>query len=223
MNNTTKDLIKYPVIGITVVVTLWLVKLLVGINFSNISEVSKEGVKFYQQQKNDLTNVSINYESQINELSLRLSILEEKVGHDSLKTNRNLKKEITANYDKFEIASDKITKISETRIEGAENPAIEGYIWIGNYDKKSNKWSRILLAGVDKMSPPESIKENSTYKVMGNMMIRKYLPSNDMQYYKTVPNLGIVPKNSDIEITQAPQAIDREYIVQYWVKIKYQN
>jgi hypothetical protein len=100
----------------------------------------------------------------------------------------------------------------------------EGYICIGNYNSNLQKWENQKLLRLDSSqpveTPPEAISAGGKYKVAGNMVIRRGLPKNDKEYFRGQPCIGIVPRGTLVEILEKPVGIDREFAVQYWIRIK---
>ncbi len=121
-------------------------------------------------------------------------------------------------------ASDLTTKINKDLDEIKHANSKVGWIWIGNYAEKA--WSTCMLKRIDgkalPIGSPESIQKNEVFEVTGNMYIRKYLPPNTDSYFRSVNAVGIVPNGSEVEVLEPPQAIDRGFQVQYWMKIQYQ-
>ena len=209
-----------------------LAELFLDIDFSRISKVGTGGVEFYEEDKAQLLDVNTELENKINELQIRLNVIADEVEKlsqpEPVSTQFDtsaFEKAIVENFYQTQAVSDQTAKFGiekKTRKPLVINQ--EGYIFIGNYDPGSKKWSNQVLTGPNQKAieeaPGELIINDPVYQVIGNMVLREQMPNNDKEYYKGSKKLGIVPKYSIIRLVDKPKGIDREYAVQWWVKVR---
>jgi len=210
-------LVRYPVIGASIVLSIWFAEWAIGFDIGNISEMSTTSIKF-RQDASDLAGQIVPLAERVKFLEVSIQTLLKK---DSAKNNIDIRNTIMANAADLQTATDKVTQISEMKLTPNDGQSVEGFIWIGNFDKRSNRWSTVLLGEVDKATPPADIQSQVTYTVEGNMILRQSLPKDNRDYFRSVASLGIIPKNSKITLLEKPTAVDREFTIQYWVRVRW--
>lgn len=213
------ELTKYPVIVLSIVIGLIIVKYSLDIEFGMITELSTDGLKFSEKSNKATLEALTELESTINDISIRLNILEK----GSAPSSETAKARAEA-FFASQAVSDATAKIAElsNEIPGAKEKFNSGWIWIGNFDQI---WSKTTISQLNTGQPidiaPEDMKVGTEYKVLGNMVIRDGLPPNNEEYYKARKNLGVLPRSSVITLLKTPEAVDRKFAVQYWAKIEY--
>lgn len=98
-----------------------------------------------------------------------------------------------------------------------------GWIWIGDYDAKQERWSRIQLqlsTGETVTAPPRLLKVGVPYQVTANVSIRAGQPANDRDYFRGQDKIGVALRGTTVLLQAPPVAIDREYAVQYWARVR---
>ncbi len=216
-NNKTKpmnELLKYPILIVSVVLAIIILD---NLGYS-VTSFGSGGIGL---EKNAETSVELS--TKLDSLELVVANLSKLVAQGS--PGGSEEAEITLE-DKFEFqASDLTTKIKQNlRNLKGEDSRKTGWIWIGDYDSTTAKWSKIAIKTIgseEKYSAsPELIKRGETYEVMGNMYVREKLPPNTVSYYRSVKSVGIAPKGTEIEVVQQPTGIKRNHATQYWLKIE---
>lgn len=210
------DLAKYPVAILSVFLALVGAKFILDIPFGSVSEITKDGVKFSQDAKGEIAALA----AQVNAASKAIEELKAQLPAAPLSN--------VARSEIFEASQTVSNQTAElTRVMPAKSgtdQAIRGYIWIGDYDPNESKWTRNKLivpsTNTSPAAPPRTIAPGSEYAVSGNMVLRDGLPRNDTEYYQGRKSLGIVPTGSRVRILSQPEAVDREFAVQYWTQVE---
>lgn len=208
------ELLKYPILIISIFVALWAAKHILGLRIDRITDLGPSGIKI----QIDTNTAIIALESKLDGLSSKVNSLENYV-----KVPDKEKKEIqTLAFEQSQTVSDKTATLSvstEQLTKLTQN--LKGYMWIGNYD---NNWDVVKLAYPDTGQPitipPSEIIGNTEYKVLGNMVVRNGLPDNNEQYFEGKQSLGVIPKGSRIRVIQKPTEIKRPRANQYWAEIE---
>jgi len=232
MKKILLEYLKYPIMFISVVIAMFLAELLLEIDFGRMSKIGSGGIEFYDEEKAQILDVNTELESKISDLRIELDVvsiqLNELSRTDSDLTDfnpLNFEKAIVENFYKTQTVSDQTAVLGIE--QNTKEPLLinqEGYIFIGNYNRISKKWSNLALKDLNHNAinedPNELIINEPIYIVHGNMILRKQMPKNDKEYYKGSKRLGIVPDHSIISLVEKPKGIDREFAVQWWVKIR---
>ena len=213
------ELAKYPVLVLSIVLALIILKYSLDLEFGMITEVSTDGLKFSKKSNKAALEAITELELKLNDLSVRLSSIENKDTSDS--SVEQIKAETFFASQEVSDATATIAKLSPP-IQGTKSETLIGWMWVGNYD---NEWIKTPFARIDTGQPlevgPVRMQAGTEYKVLGNMVIRDGLPPNDEDYYRARKSLGIVPRGSIVRLLDSPKGIDREFAVQYWAKIEY--
>ena len=76
-----KELLKYPIMVFSIVIGLFFAKLLLGIDFEEVSEVGLNGVKFRDQRKNEVKQ-AIASNDEVNNIKNELEVIKKKYLHN---------------------------------------------------------------------------------------------------------------------------------------------
>jgi hypothetical protein len=214
------ELLKYPVLVFSIVLALVILKFTLGLQIGVLTEVSTDGLKFSAENNRATVEALTELETKVNDLSQRLLAMEG--GERSpLHSPPPAKIEASSTTQTVSDATASIAKL-RTQLPEAKQDALAGWIWIGNYN---GSWSKPTLAMLNTGQPldlkPDQIVVGSEFRVLGNMVIRDGLPPNDDDYYRAQKSLGVVPRDSIVRLVSAPEAIDREFAVQYWAKVSW--
>ena len=214
------ELLRYPVLVFSIVLALVALKYTLGLQIGVLTEVSTDGLKFSEESNQATLEAITEIESRMNDLSARLAAMEQQ-STDPVEAPPMARVEASPATQTVSDATASIAKI-RTHLPEAKKDAIRGWIWMGNFD---GSWSKPTLAMLNTGQPldlePEKIVAGSEFRVLGNMVIRDGLPRNDKEYYRAQKSLGVVPRNSVVRLLSPPQAIDREFAVQYWAEVEW--
>lgn len=210
----TVALLKYPVTIFSILIALLFAKWWLGITFGQIQELGPGGVKFSSEAKGELTDIA----SKLNGALAEIEELKKAVPAHEV---RSSEAQATV-FEAAQTVSDQTAQLAALpKASAAGTGASGGFIWIGDYQ---NGWRRVKLAEPDKgqpiTAPPDQLLAGTEYKVLGNMVVRGGLPGNDAQYFQGQKSLGTLPRGTKIRLADKPVAINREFAVQYWVKVE---
>ena len=94
--------------------------------------------------------------------------------------------------------------------------SVIGYIWIGNFNPKSNSFANIKI-NTDRL---DNLKIGDEYIVGGNMVIRKNSPVKNINYYRGEEKVGLAVQGTAVKILDMPEVKKLPAYHQYWVKIE---
>jgi hypothetical protein len=213
------ELLKYPITVLSI--TLCLIGLSKCGGFDNLK--AKFGDTELSAQSANNTKVSASLENRIQVLEQIVSALNTH-NRDSnvIKTTLD-----TSVYELNTVNDAQVLKLVQQEqkmaVQSGSKTQTDGWIFIGNYNPATNTWDRLNLVDEMQQLPPkfkpEDINIGSTFKVSGNMSIRKSLPPNDAMYYNGVKQVGVALRNTKVRVEEKPVGIDREVFVQYWMRI----
>jgi hypothetical protein len=210
---TAVELLKYPVTVFSILLALIIAKFTLGISFGAVAEVGPGGVKFAQDAKAEIADLA----GKLNGAVVAIEELKKQS-----ETRAPSAQSQTAVFEATQTVSDQtaqLAKLSSDQPAGTSKQ--KGYIWIGDY---KNGWNRVKLGAVDTGQPiagsPEKLLPGTEYSVLGNMVVRDGLPSNDADYFGGRKSLGVIPRGTKVRLVKAPVLIDREYVVQYWAEVE---
>ena len=207
------ELLKFPILVFSILAALTIGRYSLGLTFGPISEISKDGVKFSQEAKGELTDLA----SRLNGALAAIDELK-KITPDA---QTNLSKIQAAVVEAEQTVSEQSAQLSTLAVSANDGNSRQGYIFIGNY---SGSWSSVKLASTQTGQPitihPDQLLPGTSYKVLGNMVVRDGLPANDVSYYRGRKSLGTIPLGTEVRVLSRPTGIDREFAVQYWVKVE---
>ena len=193
-----------------------------GIDFSRLSKIGFEGIEFYEQREEKTINIIAELEASISDLTTKVEFLQKEL---SAGKERDLNKREVANFEGTQTVSKQAAQLAKS-FRPEDKSLIKdktGFIWIGNFNQQSQKWDKPMLAWLDGKplsQPPQELQINTQFKVLGNMILRDGQPQNDTQYYRSVKSLGVIPQGTIITLLEKPIGIDREFAMQYWVKVE---
>jgi len=212
-----KELLKYPILGVTIVFCLWLAKVLCILDVSNISKIGTDGVEFRDRTEKLAAQVAP-FENRIKVLEVALETI---LNNKDTSTTVAVRNTILEKPEELQLASDKATQISEMKEVTSNTKVLEGWIWLGNYEKSRKAWSTLLLNEVDKSTVPTKIDTMVTYTLDGNMILRSENPTIKTDYFRSVPSLGIIPRGSTVTLISKPKPASERSVVQYWAKVRW--
>ncbi len=226
------ELLRYPVVTLCVVIGLFLLKVLIGFDLSQVSRITKDGVEFRNEQVND---ISINF--------LQLTMMIDSLKNEQLAMNEQLKGKTTGgrpmgvemgssgqtitqleptavdkrDWSTTEFAQESLAKLSY--VDTKNNTILngkKGYIWLGEYNETQATWENLSLD----ISAQRITRSGETIRIPSrtyNTAVNIILRSNPIEESSSPSEnmLGVIPKNtpvsvSDVEIMNG----------QYWVFIK---
>jgi hypothetical protein len=212
------ELIKYPIIIFSIVIGLAASKSLLGLEFGAITEVTTGGVRF--AEKSAATDQALTVlEGKVNQALVELEQLR-KIAPASAVSSSEAKSKL---FEAAQTVSDQTARVQSIQVmaQSDRDKPLRGYMWIGNFDRT---WSNAQLATLADRQPvtmaPNAMQPGTEYVVLGNVVVRDGLPSNDRDYYKNRGVAGVVSRGDRVRLLSAPQGVDREYAVQYWAEIE---
>ncbi len=212
--SSTVELLRYPVTVLSILIALIVAKFALGISFGAVAEVGPGGVKFAQDAKGEIADLA----GKVNGALVAIEELKKQTGSKEASSPRAT----SAIFEATQTVSDQTAQLANLSSEQtAGAPKQKGFIWIGDY---KNGWSRVLLGAIDTgkeiANPPEKLLSGTEYSVLGNVVVRDGLPSNDTNYFRGRKSLGVIPRGTKVRLVRAPVAIDREFAVQYWAEVE---
>ena len=188
---TTVELLKYPLVVFSIVISLVAMRYLLGLEFGVVTEVSTQGVKFTAVHGQAADAALSELESQLNEAIVKINALEAR----AQTPERELRIVRADAFSAAQMVSDTTAKIAKIREDFAKEQKaatiLRGYIWIGDYD---GTWHKPQLAKLDTGQPiemaPAKIQIGTEYKVLGNMTVRDGLPNNNRGTIEVAPTLA---------------------------------
>jgi hypothetical protein len=212
-------LLKYPVLILSILIAMVFARWVLGIDFSRLSKVGTGGVEFFEKEQQISTAMNA-MEERLNESLIRIQNLEVKLNLPGAEQRSE-----SQNFETTQRVSEETAQLARSASPGKETilKNRQGYIWIGNYNNSSQKWEQPQLATLEGQPPsrsPSEMVEGSQYTVLGNMVLRDGLPENNVEYFRGRKNIGVIPRGTRITFLSTPKGIDREYAVQYWVKVE---
>jgi hypothetical protein len=213
-------LLKYPVLIFSILIAMVFARWILGIDFSRLSKVGAGGVEFFEEKEQQISAAMSAMEERLNESRLRIQNLEEKLNLQDV-----TKRIESQNFEATQRVSEEVAQLSRSA-DPAKDTVFKNkqvYIWIGNYNRQTQKWEQPQIATLDGQPPSQSPREmaaGSQYTVLGNLQMRDSLPENDAAYFRSQKNIGTIPRGTKITFLSEPQGINREYALQYWVKVE---
>jgi hypothetical protein len=227
-----------PATVVSIFIALVLARFALGIDFSHLASITKDGVTFATKEELDKTNATI----QSTDLSVRkrtqlatadvltqVQALEGRFA--ALETVDKTKG--PALGDAADVAS--IGRVSDSvaalgmpdpELKQGTNVGVDGYIWIGSMTGGAKTLSPQNLAGV---VAPTQVAVGQQLKVLANLSVRQSPPSDvgSSEAANAVPSIahtsplvGIVPKGTTVTIEELPQPVHRKKNLSYWMHVK---
>ena len=212
------ELFKYPVTVFSVLVALVFAKLLLGITFGSVSEVGPDGVKFSQDQKAEVADLS----SKLNGALASIEALQGQVGKLQPTDDSVASQNQATIFEASQSVSDQAAQLSRfDTLQGTGSQKQNGYIWIGDY--KNGRWSRGVLGSVADGQPfsssPDKLVSGSEFRILRkNLVARDGMPTNDSVYFRDRRILGVLPIGTKIRLMGPPKVIERKFATQYWAE-----
>ncbi|MGH8381397.1 hypothetical protein [Pseudomonas sp.] len=215
-NTIIAEIIKYPIIIFSILLSLVAAKHILGLEFGVLTEISINGAKFAEKSKATADAIASI------DADLRRAVVDIEQLKKVSNPIPNTPAMQTESTEAAETVSDQTAKIEQIQISSnAKKTSLKGYIWIGNYN---NNWKKRILAQPDTGQPidisPNEMQRGTEYAVLGNMVVRDGLPENNQNYFNGRSSLGVVPSGTRIRLTNVPVAIEREFATQYWAEIE---
>ncbi len=211
------ELLKYPITIFSLLLAFAAAKSMLGLQFGQVTELGPGGIKFAQEARAEIADIA----GKLNGALAEIEALK-KAAPVAQASNDQARKEVFA---ATQTVSDQTAALANVVREQAPNaPALrKGYIWIGDFN---GSWGRTMIGLASNndapvKGPPENLALSATYTTLGNMVVRDGLPSNDAEYFRARPSLGVIPKGTSVRLVNTPIAIDRQYSVQYWAQIEW--
>jgi len=220
--STWIDLVKYPVLVLTILISAIIAKYALKLEFGVVTELGTSGVKFAEKSRETGAAIA-DISGKVNAIAIELDQIKKQIRTH----NPDLKMNEVYAFDAAQTVSDQIAQTaSSIYIDNKDKNqfTIKGYIWIGNY---KDTWNPVKLAdsktGQGITIKPDMIQPGSEYKVMGNMVVRDGFPENNESYFKGKTSLGVLARGSRIRIVSAPKPVDRQFALQYWAEVEQIN
>jgi hypothetical protein len=208
------ELLKYPIVILSILLALIVAKHALGITFGPVKEITKNGVSFDTEVKGGMADLS----SRLNEATKEIDELRKLVPvpanqADAIKASVSVA---------AQTVSEQTAQLSKLSVSSADSTTTRGFMFIGNYD--GSTWSEEKLASPDTgqpiATPPDQIQPGSIFKVTDNMVVREGLPANTPKYYRDQKSLGTIISGTKIKIMGTPTGINRGFAMQYWAQVE---
>lgn len=227
------DLLRYPVITVCIVFGLGMLKLLIGFDLSQVTEITKDGIKLGYDTASVKVSQNLDLrirtlEGQINGLDLDMDSLVLSLNNNVVKTSAKTKTAFfqrsrinRSSFGTTEIADANAAKLSFTDKE--ENSTMLkdkiGWVWLVSTDSISNNsWTLQLNSNA-------IVRENNNYKlnladkntsfVIKNVALRDSTPKSSANDNSESKTIGVIPEGIKVEIIELRQE-DKEL----WLKVK---
>jgi len=205
------DVLKYPITVFSVLIALLIAKSQLGLTFGPITELTRDGIKFAQESSAKISDL----ESQLNAMAVQVTALTSETAPPAA---RALAAEVS---EAAQTVSDQTTRLAQSVRSSESSGSAHGFIWIGNY---GTRWDRVQLGAPESGEPiattPDALQPGAEFTVLGNMVLRDGLPSNDDAYFRGRASVGVVPRGSRVRLLAAPVRFERAQVVQYWAEVE---
>lgn len=214
-NPTYLELLKYPVVVVSILFGLVAADWLLGLELSRITELGPSGVKL-SEVREDTALAAADLEERLDAALARIDSLEMRLDSSDPKSGA-----LTSVSE----PSEAVARLSRSTGEaGTVLNGKQGFIWIGDYDANIGKWSEqnLLLAGerTPLQTTPSALMRGSQYRIAINTYLRAGLPANDDEYFRGRKALGVIPRGTLLTLVGKPVSIDRNIKVQYWAEVE---
>lgn len=208
------SLLRYPMTVFSILVALIIAKYALGLSFGAVATVGPGGVTFVQDAKAEIADLA-------GRLNGALAAIEELKKQTAARGTSSPQAQ-TAIFAATQTVSDQTAQLAKlTSDQAAGSSKQKGFIWIGDY---KTTWSNVklgsLATGQAITEPPEKLLPGTEYILLGNMVVRDGLPSNDTEYFRGRKSLGVLPRGTKVRLVRAPIPLDREFAVQYWAEVE---
>jgi len=209
------ELLRYPVVVMSILLGLVGANWLLGLELSRITEFGPSGVKL-SEVREDAAFAAADLEQRLDAALARIDSLEMRLDTSTPRSGA-----LTSVSE----PSEAVARLSRATDEaGTVLKGKQGFIWIGNFDASSGEWSeQNLLLAEERTSlhtAPSTIVRGSQYRIAINTYLRDGLPANDDEYFRGRKALGVIPQGTLLTVISKPVSIDREFKVQYWAEVE---
>lgn len=215
------ELLKYPVLVFSIVLALVILKYAMHLEIGMLTEVSTDGLKFSAESNKATLEAITELESRLGDLTVRVNTLEKVETPADGVTRQATKLQAISATQTVSDATATIARLTP-KLPGDADEQLVGWMWIGNYRRS---WDKPTLAALDTGQPiamaPQDIVIGSEFRALGNMVVRDGMPENDDDYYRGRKSLGVIPRGGRVRALSRAEGIDREFAVQYWLKVQY--
>ncbi|NRA22862.1 MAG: hypothetical protein HRU05_20520 [Oceanospirillaceae bacterium] len=217
LNEHSTHLLKYPVLVLSIILGIGMLKLF-GMQISSIGFAE---FRFELEESQDAAKVEIQkLASDLKDLRSQMTLLEKSQPIDE---NKILETE-QASFEADQQAPI-ISSIMTKPLAQNKKPLLyqkTGYIFAGNIKQNKELLLSPTVSNLDGYSikKVDDLMNKTDYLLLGNMVLRASEPLNTVSYYKGIPSLGIVAKSTKVQIIETPIKIDRGWATQVWIKIK---
>ena len=220
---TKLEMLKYPVMMITVIVGLVLAEWLLDIDVSRITKIGPQGIELVQETREHTSAAVSEVETKLKELTARMEALEKKTDTSEFSLTRKDTLLLRAEFDEV---SDAVSQLSMSQSKSTRTVLVgrQGYIFIGIYNSTDGEWKRAILGRQDSRQPvtsaPDQLLVGGRYLVDTNMVLRDGLPPNDEQYFRSRKNMGVIPRGTLVALLDQPVGINRGFAVEFWAPVE---
>lgn len=209
------ELLKYPITIFSMLLALVAAKWVLGLQIGPLAKIGPGGIEFVQEARVEIVDIV----SKLNGALAEIEALK-KAAPVAQATSDQANKEVFA---ATQTVSNQTAALANVSREVAPNVAAprKGYIWIGDF---KGTWGKTLISAGNNepvKEAPEKLPLGTTYTTLGNMVVRDGLPSDDPDYFRGRPSLGVIPRGTPFKLVTTPVGIDRGYAVQYWAQIEW--
>ena len=221
---TKSAMFKYPIMMISIVLGLILIECSLDIDFSEITDritkIGPQGIELDHETRKHTSVAVSELERGLKELTARMEALEKKA--DTVQVLRSPKL-VSAEFDEV---SDAVSQLSMSQSKSTKTVLVgrKGYIFIGIHNSTDGKWKRAILhhqySNKPVTSAPNQLPVGGGFLVGTNMVLRDGLPPNDNQYFRSIKNIGVIPRGTLVALLDQPEGIDRGFAVEYWAPVE---
>lgn len=211
--STAIELAKYPIAVFSIFLALVGAKYILEIPFGSVAEITKDGVKFTQDAKGEIASLS----AQLNGAMKSIEEIKRQLPTTPLSTAAK-----AAVFEASQTVPDQTAQLTTVK-SGGRDAELTGYIWIGDFNEATSSWQRVKLVSPATNEPlkaaPAAVAPGSVFAVSANMVLRDGLPQNDGAYFQGRKSLGVLPTGTRVKVLSTPVPINREFAVQYWLRV----
>jgi hypothetical protein len=216
MSDKVIEVLKYPVLVFSLLLALIAARYLLGLEFGVVTEVGTGGVKFAEKSQATYEALT-SLESKVNQALVELEQLKKTTSQPPSTPEAQARVAEAA-----QTVSDQTAKVAQIQLpDRGRTDKLRGYIWIGDFD---GNWSRVKLAspntGQAIAAAPAQLQRGTEYTVLGNMVIRDGMPTNDDSYFRGRGSLGVLPAGTRVRLVSPPTGIKRSFATQFWAEVE---
>ncbi|WP_375758421.1 hypothetical protein [Corallococcus exercitus] len=226
--NALVELSKTPILTASILIAIYCAGSLLNIDLSYIKKIGPTEIEFDTETKtklialsleNDQNKALIEQLQKNTEREVRISaggLPDAGVAHPPAIAPQAIKLE--------DIVSERTVELAQLATPQTQRPSLEdkiGFIWIG--DQKNGSWTKPRIRDIDGRDftkSPSTISEGTLLQARGALVLRQGQPPDNESYFRGVPVLGVLSSGTPVEAMGQPIPIDRDYAIQYWLKVK---